>query len=122
EPLVITMTHSENIKTFDDLSCHLEHEFERLEVAKLSKDSNPGSAYVANNQCWPRVANHKNQAPRSDSCNGLRPKKAKTTLAREANAVKIIRMANDTTVIRRDTSLVIALSRDSRATEYITRD
>lgn len=34
---------------------------------------------MANNQCWPRAAKHKNQALKDDSGNGPTPKKAKTT-------------------------------------------
>ena len=49
EPMVISMTHSEIIKTFDDLSRFLELEAEYLEAATPSKDSNPGSAYMVNN-------------------------------------------------------------------------
>ncbi|PON59647.1 hypothetical protein TorRG33x02_287600 [Trema orientale] len=77
--MVITMTHSGNIRTFDDLSRHLKLVAEHLEAAKPIKDSNPGSAYVANNQRGPIVAKRKNQAPRGDSGNGPAPKKAKAT-------------------------------------------
>ena len=38
----MNMTHNENIKTFDDIACHLELEDECLEAAKSSSH-----AYVA---------------------------------------------------------------------------
>ncbi|PON78801.1 hypothetical protein PanWU01x14_017000, partial [Parasponia andersonii] len=65
--MVISMTNSENIRIFDDLSRHLELEAECLEVVKLSKDSNSWSAYVANNKCGLGGAKRKNQTPRGDS-------------------------------------------------------
>ncbi|KAK0583239.1 hypothetical protein LWI29_034969 [Acer saccharum] len=40
ENMKINMTHNDNIKTFDDISRHVELEDERLEAAKASDDLN----------------------------------------------------------------------------------
>ena len=72
ETVMISMTHNKNIKTFDDLSCHLELEAECLEASKATKAAKSRSAYVANNDSrMPRRPEHKNYAPRQDSGNGL---------------------------------------------------
>ena len=78
ETMVISMTHNENIKTFDDISCHLELEAEHLEASKATKATKSGSAYVANNDsCTLKGPKHKNYAPRQDFGNESEPKKAK---------------------------------------------
>ena len=41
EQMRLNMTHNRNNKTFDDLSCHLEFETERLEATKVN-----GSSYT----------------------------------------------------------------------------
>ena len=80
ETMVISMTHNRKIKTFDDLSRHLELEAECFEASKASKAAKSRSAYVANNGCHaPRGPKHKNYALRQDFGNGLVPKKTKNT-------------------------------------------
>ena len=80
ETMMISMARNENIKTFDNLLCHLELEAKCLEASKAIKATKSGSAYVTNNDsCTPRGPNHKNYAPRQDSGNGSVPKKAKNT-------------------------------------------
>ena len=77
---MISMTHNENIKTFDDLSRHLEMEAERLEASKATKVAKSGSAYMANNDFRvPRGFKGKNYALRQDFGNRPKPKKAKNT-------------------------------------------
>ena len=77
---MISMTHNENIKTFDDLSHHLELEAEHLEVFDATKAIKFGRAYVANNNSRaPKGPKIKNYAQRQDSGNGPAPKNAKNT-------------------------------------------
>ena len=76
----ISVTHYENIRTFNDLSLHLELETKRLKVSKAIKYTKSRSAYVANNDSHrPRGPKHKNYAQRQDSGNGPTPKKVKNT-------------------------------------------
>ena len=80
ETMVINMTHNENVKTFDDLSRHLELEDDRLKASNATKAAKSGSVYVANNDsCAPKGPKRKNYAPRQDSSNGSAPKNAKNT-------------------------------------------
>ena len=48
ETMVISVTHNENIKTFDDLLRHLELKAKHLEAFKTTKAGKSGSAYMAN--------------------------------------------------------------------------
>ena len=78
--MVINMTHNENVKTFDDLSRHLELEAEHLEASKATKAAKSRSAYMPyNDSLTPRGPKCKNYATREDSSNGPEPKKAKNT-------------------------------------------
>ena len=80
ETMVISITHNEHIKTFDDLSCHLELEAELLKASKATKSTRPESAYVADNDSHVlKGSKHKNYAPRRDLSNVLAPNKAKNT-------------------------------------------
>ena len=80
ETMVIIMTHNETIKTFDDLSRHLELEAECLEASKATKAAKSGSAYVANNDSHSlRGPKRKNYAPRQEASNASVPKKVKNT-------------------------------------------
>lgn len=79
EHMRVNMTHNDNIKTFDDLSRHLELEAERLDAAKAN-----ASAYLARpsgqrKASWPKRKNQKN-APKLGTNDSNAPKKAKTTL------------------------------------------
>ena len=63
--MMISMTHNENIKTFDDLSCHIKLEAEHLEAFKASKAIRFRSAYVADNDSREPIGpKSKNYAPR----------------------------------------------------------
>jgi hypothetical protein len=77
ETMSQNMTHNENIKSFDDVACHLELEAERLKAAKPN-----GSIYMAEtNSC--RASRPKRKSPdytpRQVQPSGPAPKKAKTT-------------------------------------------
>jgi hypothetical protein len=71
------MTHNENIKSFDDVACHLEFEAERLEAAKPNC-----SVYMAETNSH-RASRHKckrpDYTPRQVQPSEPTPKKAKTT-------------------------------------------
>ena len=72
------MTHNENIKTFDDLSRHLELEAKRLEASKATEATRSVSIYVTDNDSHaPRGPKCKNYALRWDFVNGPVPKKIK---------------------------------------------
>ena len=80
ETMVINMINNKNIKTYDDLSRHLELEAKHLEASKTTKASKSERAYVANNDsCVPKGPKRKNYTPRQYSGNGPAPKKAKNT-------------------------------------------
>ena len=80
ETMLISLTQSENIKTFYDVSRHLDLEVERLEASKTTKAAKYGSTYMANNDSRaPRGPKCKNYAQRQDSDNGIVPKKEKNT-------------------------------------------
>ena len=113
ETMVISMTHNENIKTFDDLSCHLELEAKHFEASKATEAAKFESAYMVNNDSHAsRETKHTNYDTRQDSGNGPAPKKAKNTKHKRGKCGDRTRMKNVSTVTRRDTLLVVALSQE----------
>ena len=64
ETMMISMTYNENIKTFDDLSHHLELEAKCLEASKATKATKSGSTNVINND---------SHAPRGPKCKNYTP-------------------------------------------------
>ena len=72
EQMRLNMMHNENIKTFDDLSHHLELEVECLEAAKAN-----GSSYTAQSSSRkPSRPKRKNNQGRKNENPGVAPKKA----------------------------------------------
>ena len=103
----LKMTYNENIKTFDDLPCHLELEAERFEAAKAS-----GSSYAAQSDS----AGHLGRSARKIKVERMKIldlclRRLILPNAREASVVvrrtKLARRV--LTVTRNDTSRVIAL-------------
>ena len=113
ETMLISLTQSDNIKTFYDVSRHLDLEVERLEASKTTKAAKYGSTYMANNDSRaPRGPKCKNYARRQDSGNGIVPKKEKNTKHKRNKRNGKGKNGKSSTVIKRDTLLVIALSQE----------
>ena len=77
---MIIITNNENIKTCNDLSCHLELEAKCLEASKATKAARFRCIYMPNNDlCWLREPKSKNHAPRHNPRNGLASKEENVT-------------------------------------------
>ena len=109
--MMISMTHNENIKTFDDLSQHLELEVERLEAYKAIKAAKSGSAYMVNNDSrtlrgFKRKIMVQDNTLAMDVC----VRRQRTPNASKEIVVVRAKMANASIVTRRDTLLITTLS------------
>ena len=75
ETMCLNLTHNENIKTFDDVACHLELEAERLEAAKPI--SSVHLAETSSHKASRPKRKQPDYAPGQERPNGPLPKKAK---------------------------------------------
>ena len=105
----VNMTHNENIKTFDDLSRHLELEAERLKVAKANN-----SSYTAQSGSRkPSGLKHKkNQGRKNGNLEPAAKKANATKRKRGKHGRKKGKTSTTWTMARKDTSLVIELSKE----------
>ena len=103
------MTHNENIKTFEDLSLHLELVAERLEAVKAN-----GLSYTAqfDSRKPSRPKRKKKQGGKYENFKPA-PEKANSTKRKGGKCgVRRVKLAQRTlAVVKKNTSLVIALSR-----------
>ena len=75
----LNITHNKNIKTFDNLSHHLELKAERLEAAKVNS-----SSYTAQSgSCRPSGPNHKKNQDRKNENSGPAAEKANSTKSKK---------------------------------------
>ena len=110
--MVINRTHNENIKTFDDHSRHLELEAECLEASKATKAAKSRNAYVANNDSHQEGLSARIMLQGKALAMDLGLRRQRIPSASKASAMARARMANASTVTRRETSLMTTLCQE----------